>query len=204
MKCSFRTFLDIISQVYSVAENAFGISAKHEIEDLVKSQISNQVADLLKQHLHIEKNRNDEFEKVLKERKYDLKGIDSKKVKRSSKDEHIDTEEATSKKLELTSVEGILQTSAASRPMESNSATVIQALSGSAVVAGDVGTLTIVQNPLTSQRKEELPPYSEKDIGEFTCLYLPQIIHGHDFVISFIICMATQHKHYYHHYGTQQ
>jgi len=89
-------------------------------------------------------------------RKHDLKGIDNKKVKRSSKDEHIDTEEAASKKMELKSVEGILQTSAAGRPMESNSATVIQALSGSAVFAGDVGTLTIVQNPLTSQRKEKL------------------------------------------------
>ena len=66
MKCSFRPFLEIISQVHSVAENIFDIKAKHEIEDLVKSQISNQVADLLKQHLHIEKNRNDEFEKVLK------------------------------------------------------------------------------------------------------------------------------------------
>ena len=66
MKCSFRPFLEIISQVHSVAENIFGINAKHEIEDLVKSQISNQVADLLMQHLHSEKNRNDEFEKVLK------------------------------------------------------------------------------------------------------------------------------------------
>ena len=48
-----------------------------------------------------------------------MKGIDSKKVKRSSKDEHIDTEEAASKKLELKSVEGILQTSAASQPSKS-------------------------------------------------------------------------------------
>ena len=66
MKSSFRPFLEIISQVHSVAENIFGINAKHEIEDLVKSQISTNVADLLKEQLHIEKNRNDEFEKVLK------------------------------------------------------------------------------------------------------------------------------------------
>ena len=66
MKYSFRTFLEIILQVHSVAENIFGINAEHEIEDLVKSQISAKVADLLIQHLHIEKNRNDEFEKVLK------------------------------------------------------------------------------------------------------------------------------------------
>ena len=48
-----------------------------------------------------------------------MKGIDNKKVKRSSKDEHIDTEEAASKKMELKSVEGILQTSAASEPSKS-------------------------------------------------------------------------------------
>ena len=66
MKCSFRAFLEIILQVHSVTEHIFCVNAEHEIEDLVKSQISNQVADLLKQKLHIEKNRNDEFEKVLK------------------------------------------------------------------------------------------------------------------------------------------
>ena len=65
MKFSFRTFLEVLLKVHSVAENIFGINAEHEIEDLVKSQISNQVADLLKQQLHIEKDCNDEFEKIL-------------------------------------------------------------------------------------------------------------------------------------------
>jgi len=147
MKCSFRTFLDIVSQVHNVAENAFGISAEHEIEEIEKSQITAGVPEHLKKQLHIEKTHNDEYEKVLKgiqddvtelqnttevgadvtkgaaankqKRKHDVKGIDSKKVKRISKDEHIDTEEATSKKLDLKSVEGILQTSAASRPSKS-------------------------------------------------------------------------------------
>ena len=66
MKLSFRTFLDIISQVYSVAENAFGISAEHEIEEIEQSQLTAGVAELLKQQIHIEKTDNDEFEKVLK------------------------------------------------------------------------------------------------------------------------------------------
>jgi len=66
MKLSFRTFLDIISQVYSVAENAFGISAEHEIEEIQQSQITAGVAELLKQQIHIEKTHNDEFEKVVK------------------------------------------------------------------------------------------------------------------------------------------
>ena len=65
-KCSFLTFLEIIWKVYSVAKNIFGADAEHEIEDLVKSQITTEVADVLKQQLHIEKNRLDEFEKKLK------------------------------------------------------------------------------------------------------------------------------------------
>jgi len=62
MKCSFRPFLEIISQVHSVAENIFGINAKHEIEDLVKSNITIDIAEHLKQHLSIEQKRNGEFE----------------------------------------------------------------------------------------------------------------------------------------------
>ena len=62
MKCSFRPFLEIISQVHSVAENIFGINAKHEIEDLVKSNITIDIAELLKQHLIIEQKHNGEFE----------------------------------------------------------------------------------------------------------------------------------------------
>ena len=65
MKLPFRTFLEIILKVHSVAENIFGINAEHEIEDIVKSQITTVVAELLKQQLHTEKNRSDEFEKVL-------------------------------------------------------------------------------------------------------------------------------------------
>jgi len=88
MKCSFRPFLEIISQVHSVAENIFGINAKHEIEDLVKLPISTDVADLLKQQLLIEKNRNDEFEKVLKEMEENMKEmkIDLKEVKDDGKE----------------------------------------------------------------------------------------------------------------------
>ena len=65
MKSSFTTFLDIISHLNSVAKNIFDINAEHDIEDIVKSHIKAEVADLLKQQLHIEKNRNDEFEKGL-------------------------------------------------------------------------------------------------------------------------------------------
>ena len=65
-KCSFLTFLEIIWKVYSVAKNIFGVDAEHEIEDLVKSQITTEVADVSKEQLHIEKNRLDEVEKKLK------------------------------------------------------------------------------------------------------------------------------------------
>ena len=65
MKLPFRTFLEIILKLHSVAENIFGINAEHEIEDIVKSQITTEVAELLKQQLHTEKDRSDEFEKVL-------------------------------------------------------------------------------------------------------------------------------------------
>ena len=66
MNCSFSTFLDIVSKVNNVAKNIFGIDAEHEVEDIVKSKISTEVADLLKQQLLIEKNRSNDFGKCLK------------------------------------------------------------------------------------------------------------------------------------------
>ena len=66
MKCSFRTFLDVILQVHSIAENIFGINAGHEVEDIAMLKITTDIADSLKHQLGIEQNRNGEFEKVLK------------------------------------------------------------------------------------------------------------------------------------------
>jgi len=115
MKFSFRTFLEILLKVHSVAENIFGINAEHEIEDLVKSQISDQVADLLKQQLHIEKDCNDEFEKSLTEMEENVKEmkIDRKEVKDDSTElKKVVRDLRGEEKNELGGIKGNLQAAA--------------------------------------------------------------------------------------------
>ena len=58
----FGTFLEIIWKVYGVAKNIFGIDAEREIEDIAMSKITPDIAELLKHHLCIERDRNGEFE----------------------------------------------------------------------------------------------------------------------------------------------
>ena len=66
MKCSSATFIDIASKIKTVAKNVFSANAENEIDDIVNSQLKTKMTDQLKNQLAIEKNRSDEFEKVLR------------------------------------------------------------------------------------------------------------------------------------------
>jgi len=54
----FGTFLEISWKVYSVAKKIFGMDAELEIEEVVMSNITTDIAELLKQHLIIEQKHN--------------------------------------------------------------------------------------------------------------------------------------------------
>ena len=62
MKLPFGTFLEQSWKVYNVAKKIFGIDAELEIEEIVMSNITMDIAELLKQLLSIEQKRNGEFE----------------------------------------------------------------------------------------------------------------------------------------------
>ena len=66
MKCSSTTFKNIEFEIKSAAKNIFGIEAKNDIDQIVQTHITTKMTQQLKDQLQREKQRNDEFEKVLK------------------------------------------------------------------------------------------------------------------------------------------
>ena len=66
MSCSSHDFSAIVDKLKGVATNVFGADAEKEIDDIRKVSIDTKSTTILRQRLEDEKNRNDQFNQLLK------------------------------------------------------------------------------------------------------------------------------------------